>query len=152
MANKTLALLEEKASSLSNILPEGSWFSIRPAYDGYQLAFDGEHGCHSSCGYERKGTVIAQFDAIWTVLDGLKMCKCSEVGRDILIEKFLKDLSPITNRLEDEMVVVLELLGALIRELSQEKASKIIENIIHQYQERYRFELEEEEREANDAD
>ena len=144
MSMKTLKELQGKAQHLSNCLPEGAVFSIDSAFDGYRFHFDNGNGPVSCCGYERKSVVLAQFQAISTALDGIHRSKCTEEVVKSQLDTFLTQISPITNTLEDELVVVLELAGALMRQLNPDKTLEVLNKIVSEYQERFQFEMDEE--------
>lgn len=127
---KTLALLEGKAKTLNQHLPEGSLFTIRSAYDGYQIAFEGRGTNLSNCGYERKSVAIAQFDAIWTVLDGFKHCKCTQAEVDTQMGAFFEIIETRTETLDQELTLLGNLAGALMRELNPDRASAIIQQVV----------------------
>lgn len=130
MSMKTLKELQGKAKHLSGCLPEGAVFSIDSAFDGYRFHFDNGNGPVSCCGYERKSVVLAQFQAVSTALDGIHRSKCTQSDVDNRMSEFYEIIETRTETLDEELTLIGNLAGALMREINPDKASAIIQRVV----------------------
>lgn len=138
----TLDLLNAKAENLSQYLPDGCVFTIGAAYNGYQLRYHVNGQCDSTCGYEKKSTAIAQFDALSTFRDALFKTKSTKIQVDNRLTGFNDYIEENCPDLHNQASMLSKLAYLLMLELNDDKVNNICQKAIQEGWDQGFFEVE----------